>query len=125
MAEITFTGNKKLKSINKEWCAKFPYTYLRFYNADGKACTNWEVTHSSVRSKKAAAELSTNAGMKVSTFEKRYEDAYGSKVEIMYQKGGKLYRSLGDSDNETLSAYNAWVKEKGGSEIVKENPDWF
>lgn len=125
MAEITFTGNKMLKSINKEWCTKFPYLYLSFYKADGKGQNSWSVTHASIRGKKGADDLSTNAGMKVSTFEKRYEEAYGAKVEIKYIKGGKTFKTLGEHDNLILTEMNAWVKEKGGVEVKKEKPDWF
>ena len=125
MAEITFTGNKMLKSINKEWCNKFPYLYLGFYKADGKGQASWTVTHSTIRGKKGADELSTTASMKVDTFEKRYEAAYGSKVEIKYIIGGKAFRTLGEHNDLTLTAMNAWAKEKGGVEIMKEKPDWF
>jgi len=30
-----------LKSINKEWCTKFPYLYLSFYKAEGKGQDSW------------------------------------------------------------------------------------
>ncbi len=125
MSDITFTGNKMLKSINKEWCSKYPYIYLSFSNAEGKVTGKWDVTHSSMRAKKAATELSTNAGMKVATFEKRYMDAYGSKVEIKYEKNGRLYRSLGDHDDMTLNQFNDWCKEKGASDVLKTHPEWF
>lgn len=125
MAEITFTGNKMLKSINREWCAKFPYLYLFFYKPDGKGPNGWTVTHASVRGKKSADELSTNAWMKVGTFEKRYEAAYGAKVEVMYRRGGKSFRTLGEHDNLTLTEMNAWVKEKGGDVVLKAMPDLF
>ena len=55
MADIKFTGNKKLKSINSEWCNKFPYLYLRFFNEDGKSQGSWDVNHSTVRGKKDAS----------------------------------------------------------------------
>jgi hypothetical protein len=125
MADITFTGNKKLKSINKEWCSKFPYLYLGFFDADGKGGMEWTNTHASIRGKKAASELSTNAGMKVSTFEERYEAAYGCKVEIKYEKNGRLYRSLDEHNNLTLNEFNNWAKEHGASELLSEHPDWF
>lgn len=124
MAEITFTGNKQLKTIAREWSKKFPYLYLRFYNAEGKA-SEWTVTHGSIRGKKSTNELSTNAGMNVATFESRYEAAFGCKIEIMYQKGTRNYRSLGENNNQSLSEYNAWAKEKGAVEIMKAQPTWF
>jgi hypothetical protein len=125
MAEITFTGNKLLKSINKEWCTKFPYLYLSFYRADGKPQESWTVTHASIRGKKDADELSINANMKVGTFEKRYQEAFGAKIEIKYIKGGRTYKTLGEHNELTLAEMNAWVKDHGGAEVMKEKPDWF
>ena len=125
MAEIAFTGNKTLKSINREWCAKFPYTYLSFEAANGKWISEWSPTHASIRGKKEASELSTTATMLVSTFESRYEAAFGCKVEIKYSKNGRLYRSLGEHNNMTLSEFNAWAKESGGSKILETYPEWF
>jgi hypothetical protein len=125
MAEITFTGNKTLKSINKEWCAKFPYTYLGFFGTNGKAQGDWSHTHASVRAKKDASELLTTATMKVSTFESRYEAAFGSKVEVKYEKNGRLYRSLNEHNDMTLSEFNKWAKDNGASEVVSTHPEWF
>jgi hypothetical protein len=125
MADITFTGNKMLKSINKEWCTKFPYLYLSFYKADGKVQGSWTETHASIRGKKDASELSTNASMHVKTFESRYEEAYGSKVEIKFIKGEKAYHTNEEHDNLTLAELNNMAKEKGGIEVMKLHPDWF
>jgi len=125
MADITFTGNKKLKSINWEWTGKFPYLYLSFYDAKGKVHGSWTDTHASIRVSKNSKELSTNAGMKVSTFESRYEDAYGCKIEIKYIKGSRTYRTLGEHNDLTLSEMNAWAKDNGGAEIREDKPDWF
>ena len=125
MSDITFTGNKKLKSIAKEWSTKFPYLYLRFFNPDGSVVSDWGQTHASVRGKKGATDLSTNAGMKVGTFEARYLDAFGSRVEIMYEKNGRKYQSLEDANQMSLNEYNAWVKAHGGSDILKDHADWF
>jgi hypothetical protein len=125
MADIKFTGNKTLKSINKEWCAKFPNTYLSFANAEGKGVGNWGVTHASIRGKKDAGELLTTATMKVSTFESRYETAFGCKVEIKYEKNDRNYRSLNEHNDMTLNEFNKWAKENGGSAILEKHPDWF
>ena len=128
MAEIKFTGNKSLKSINREWCAKFPYLYLAFFDADGKhvnAETWGERTHASVRGKKDAAELSTTATMHVGTFEQRYEEAFGCKVEIYHERGGRYYQSLKENNHLTLSEYNQQCKEKGAGEFMKVRADLF
>ena len=125
MAEIKFTGNKQLKSINREWCSKFPYLYLGFFNPDGNAVGDWSNNHSIVRAKKDASELSTTATMNVSTFEKRYKDAFGSNVEVKYVKNGRKYRSLNTHNDLTLSQFNNWAKENGCSIILETHPEWF
>ncbi len=125
MAEISFTGNKLLKSIAREWSTKYPYLWIRFYRPDGKHQGDWSVSHATIRGKKGAEELSTNGTQHVHTFETRYEAAYGCKVEIMYQKNGRNYHSLGENNGQTLIEFNEWAKAKGASEIMKAQPDWF
>jgi hypothetical protein len=126
MAELTFTGNKKLKTIAKEWCEKFPYTYLGFFDADGNSGMSWDTTtHGSIRGNKKNDDLSTNSNLKVSSFESRYEDAFGCKIEIKYEKNGKLYRTLNNHNELTLSEMNSWAKENGASNILENHTDWF
>jgi hypothetical protein len=120
MADINFTGNKTLATINKEWLAKFPFMYIRFVGHG-----DWKVTHAAVRTKKDAADLSTNAGMNVGTFEARHKEAYGADIELCYEKGGKLYKSTGEHNALTLNQFNDYAKSKGGSDIKKTHPDWF
>lgn len=126
MSDIKFTGNKLLKTIRIEFSNKFPNLWLRFYNKDGK--TVWlkdEFTHAQIRAKKAAAELSTNGSMHVGTFEKRYEDAYGVKIEVMYTKNGRNYRSLGEDDKTSLTAYNKKVADGGAQKVKEAHPEYF
>jgi hypothetical protein len=110
MAEITFTGNKKL---------------IRFYKPEGGSQGSWDVNHSVVRGKKEASELSTTGSMNVSTFENRYENAFGSKIEIMHIKNGKMFRSLEKHNGMSLTEFNNWAKDNGCVEIKKEHPEWF
>lgn len=125
MAEIKFTGNKQLKSINREWCTKFPYLYLGFFTPDGNGVADWSNNHSFVRSKRDASELATTANMNVATFEKRYFEAFGSNIEVKYVKNGRKYRSLNDHNNISLSEFNIWAKENGCSNILETHPEWF
>lgn len=124
MAEITFTGNKLLRTIQREWCAKFPYLFLAFSDASGKmihyAESKEAITHADIRGKKGADELSTNASMNVGTFESRYEAAFGCKVEIYYHKNGRSYRSLDENNAKTLNEYNEYAKGLGAVEVMKE-----
>lgn len=125
MAEITFNGQKSLKSIAKSWSQKFPHLWIRFYDSTGKHCPDWSVTHGSIRGKKDAEELSTNANLNVGTFEARYNNAFGAKVEIMYTKNNRSYHSLEKANAMTLSEYNAYAKTLGADEILKTHPEWF
>ena len=125
MAEITFTGNKKLKSIAHEFSKKFPYLFLRFWNNEGAHVHDWELTHSSIRGKKAAEDLSTNASMLVSTFESRYESNFGCKIEIMYLKNGRRYRSLDGNNKQTLNEFKEWAKAKGADNIIEKHSSFF
>ncbi|MFN5208958.1 MAG: hypothetical protein ACK5D8_05645, partial [Bacteroidota bacterium] len=106
--------------INREWCTKFPFLYLSFVGS-----TKWDVTHASIRAKKDSNGLKTTASMNVSTFERRYKEAFGKEIEIKYIKNGRNYRSLGEHNNLTLSEFNSWAKENGCAEIIKTHPEWF
>ena len=125
MAEITFTGNKKLKSIAEEFSQKFPYLFLRFWDNEGGHVHDWELTHASIRGKKGAEDLSTNASMLVGTFENRYVGAFGCKVEVMYLKNERRYRSLDENNNQTLKEYNEWAKTKGADNIIEKHANFF
>jgi hypothetical protein len=124
MAEITFTGNKNLRTIQREWCSKFPYLFLAFSDATGKMVhyskSTESITHADIRGKKGADELSTNASMNVGTFESRYEAAFGCKVEIYYHKNGRSYRSLDENNSKSLKDYNEYAKSLGAVEVAKE-----
>ena len=124
MSDIKFTGNKLLKSIGNEFTDKFPHLWLRWYDQSGKSIA-WGVTHASIRAKKAAAELSTNGSMHIGTFEKRYEDAYGVKIEVMYTKNGRKYRSLDEDDKVSLTAYNKKAQGLGAQKAKEAHPESF
>lgn len=70
-------------------------------------------------------ELSTLATMKLSSYESRYEGAFCSKMEIKYEKNGRLLRSLNDHNEMTLNEFNNRRKENGASKILEKNPEWF
>ena len=118
MSDISFNGNKLLKTISKEFTSNFPYLYLRFYDENGKAQPH-DIKHSEVRVKKAAKDLSVNGNTHVGNFERNYESAYGTKVEVMYVKNDRRYRSLDEDDELSLSKYNQLVKGKGADNLNK------
>ena len=63
--------------------------------------------------------------MHVGTFEKRYEDAYGVKIEVMYTKNGRKSRSLNEDDKVSLTAYNKKVAEGGAQKAKEAHPESF
>ncbi len=124
MADLTFTGNKMLKSINKDFVEKFPYLYIRFYDKDGKQC-NGKSTHASIRLKKNAEDMSINGNLHVGTFEKRYEESFGVKCEIMHVLNGRKYRSLDEDNNVSISEYNKKVQAKGATPAIEAIADYL
>lgn len=86
----------------------------------------WNKTHASIRAAgKSGGELKASPNMKVGNFEKRYEETFGVKVEVKYNKNGRTYKTGDNHDAMTLNQLNNWGKENGCSEIVPTNPDWF
>lgn len=126
MADINFSGNKQLKSINKEFCAQFPYIFLSFSNEKGTTVWPWDKTHASIRAGgKTGGELKASPNMKVGNFEKRYEDTFGVKIEVKYNKNGRSYKTNATHDEMTLNQMNIWAEDNGCAEIIPSNPDWF
>lgn len=80
MAEITFTGNKKVKSLQKEFKDAFGAT-LRVYN--GKRFADPEATLASLRAEgKKGGDLKVAGNMQVGNFEKKVEELYGINVQV-------------------------------------------
>ncbi len=125
MDTLKFSAEKTLSCINQKWCTLFPYTYLSFSDSSGKNGISWDKMHGSIRKKGDSDELPVVQSMKVSTFEDLYEATFDVKVEIKYQKNGKLYRSTDKHIQKTLNEFNFWAKENGASKIFEKNPNWF
>ncbi|MGY6562886.1 MAG: hypothetical protein ACXITV_12360 [Luteibaculaceae bacterium] len=123
MSDIKFTGNRLIKSIAKDFSTKFPYLYLRFFDAKGKQ-SSWDVTHASIRAKKSAEELATTGIMHVETFKRRYKEAFGVETEIMHVKGGRKYKPSGEDNKLTLNEYNKKVQAAGASNVFEVLPNF-
>lgn len=80
MADISFTGNKKVKSIQKEFKEAYGAT-LRVYN--GARFADPDATLASLRAEgKKGGEIKINGNKKVGNFEKEVLDEYGIKIQI-------------------------------------------
>lgn len=80
MADISFTGNKKVKSIKKEFKEAYGAT-LRIYN--GARFADPDATLASLRAEgKKGGEVKINGNKKVGKFEKEVLDEFGIKVQV-------------------------------------------
>lgn len=80
MAEITFTGNKEVKSLQKEFKDAFGAT-LRVYN--GKRFADPEATLASLRAEgKKGGDLKVAGNMLVGNFEKKVDELYGITIQV-------------------------------------------
>lgn len=80
MADITFSGNKKVKSLVKDFKEAYGAT-LRVYS--GKRFADPEATLASLRAEgKKGGEVKVNGNMLVGNFEKKIMDEFGITVQV-------------------------------------------
>ena len=126
MADINVSGRIKISTFQKDFIKKFPYLVPTLRTADGRGIDN-SLTIAGARAKAVGgdykpsgeAELSINGSLLVSTFEKRFKDAFGIDCEICYKTaGGSIMRTNAANDKLTLIAANAAMKEAGHQAIT-------
>ena len=119
--EITVNGNKIVKTLQKEFSKKFEYLTLCFIvDADKDKCVNVRVINtdkrlSEVRKKVSNKELSIHGRSMVKTVENFFWEELGiaCQIGICNYLGHAHYFRLGDFNNMSLTAANAWAKEAG------------
>lgn len=126
MADINISGRIKISTFQKDFIKKFPYLVPTLRTADGRGIDN-SLTIAGARAKAVGgdykpsgeAELSINGSLLVSSFEKRFKDAFGIDCEICYKTaGGSMMRTNAANDKLTLIAANAAMKEAGHQVIT-------
>ena len=130
MSEIRVTGNKKLKTLSREFQENFPYLFLVFLDdtQQNKAeevggpitILPYDKTLAQVRKVKPkdSKEISIHGRTKVSTLEKRFKEEYGINIQVSYADEKNAYYTTGELDEMTLSQLNRYLKENG----YKKNP---
>jgi hypothetical protein len=125
MADLTISGNKKLKTISSEFQDKFPYLFLVFLNDEeqkkaaksgGKVTViSFEKTLASVRTvtPEKLTDISVHGRTKVSTLERVFREEYGLNLQIAYAKNKSAYYTSGKLDDKTLTQLNNYLKENG------------
>jgi hypothetical protein len=126
MADITITGKKQIKTINKEFQEKFPYLMLTLLTPE-----EWEKARSAGGSRKAlpgnmtlaaartvtpksTSEISIHGRTKVKNLEDNFVKEYGLHIQIGFgDKEGKLFYTGDESDDMSLTQLNKSMEEKG------------
>ena len=123
--EITVNGNKIVKTLQKEFSKKFEYLTLCFIvDADKDKCVNVRGINtdkrlSEVRKKVSNKELSIHGRSMVKTVENFFWEELGiaCQIGICNYLGHAHYFRLGDFNNMSLTAANAWAKEAGCKKV--------
>jgi len=127
MADITVNGNKKLKTLQKEFSKKFPYLFLGFIvtedlgkNVNVRSLDNSK-TISEVRTKQSNEPISLHGRTMIKNMESKFMGELGIAVQIAVKDylGHSLYFPIGDFFNGlSLTKANEWAMENGTSKIA-------
>ena len=125
MAEIKFTGSKKLGTVSGEFWKSFPHLRLRFYPAEYKVSfdngtaspfNNEEFLSKKVievRQKKGP-DLIIHGNLKVKSLEKMFWDDHGilASVEFILADGTWCFTNA-EADEYTLTEWNRIGESRG------------
>ena len=125
-AEIKITGKKVLRTIRKEFQARFPYLGLSFQTPD-----QWNKAHEkggavtvlddgkklaevrTVPPPKDEKEISIHGRTQVKNLADNFLKTYGLYVQVTYQKGDTVYYADKDMNAMGLTQLNKKMKEEG------------
>jgi len=125
MAEITFTGSKKLGTVAGEFWNSFPYLRLRFYPSEKKEAfdkgTAIPYHHEDFLNKKVievrqkiGPDLKIRGNLKVKSLERIFWDDHGVLASVEYIKpDGKWYFTSKIYDDLTLTELNNKGQDEG------------
>ena len=122
--EISVTGNKKIGTLQKEFNKKFPYLTLYICYSYGRDCVakgeilkgriEEDKTLASVRRADTGGDISISGNKKIKTLEKEFDTVFGLYCQIVYTTAdGSRYYTSGNTDEKTLSAFNAECEANG------------
>jgi hypothetical protein len=124
--DIKITGKKIIKTINKEFQAKYPYLLFGLLTPE-----EWEKSRkeggkrnvlpgnaklSDVRTKtpKRSSEFSIHGRTKIKNLENNFVKTYGLHVQIGFgDKQGNFYYSGGEDDELSLTQLNKKIERQG------------
>lgn len=121
--DLSITGQKKVKTVMKEFNEKFPYLSIKFYPIEmkkniqeGKPITQVDADKSiaEVRTKKSSGDISINGRKLVGNIENEFEDQFGLLAQVcITSQDGKTYYTGKEYDSLSLSSLNKKMEELG------------
>ncbi len=117
--EIIIDQTKKLSDIQTEFCKRFPYLKIEFYNhthavGEGSRKENTIDAHLSIEEvqiKKALGVLKINGLMTVAELEGGFANTFGLSVQV-FRKSGSIWLQTTVTDHWTLAEQNQKAMEK-------------
>ena len=117
--EIIIDQTKKLSVIQTEFCKRFPYLKIEFYNhthavGEGSRKENTIDAHLSIEEvqiKKAVGVLKINGLMTVAELEGGFANTFGLSVQV-FRKSGSIWLQTTVTDHWTLAEQNQKAMEK-------------
>ena len=117
--EISVTGNKKLKTLYKEFNKNFPYICLRVFPLSEKV-KSYQVPHdpekkiSEVRTKTNPGDISIHGRTHAGNLEENFEKIFGLYAQVGYKDpNGKNYYTSVASDKRSLSQLSKNGEKEG------------
>ena len=120
MAEgISVTGNKKLKTLQKEFNKKFPYLRLSVYPLSEKKKStkgghNPEKKISEIRTKTSPGDISIHGRTHAGNLEENFEKIFGLYAQVCWtESDGSRYYTTGAKDKMSLSQLSKLGEKEG------------
>lgn len=124
--EMLVDGRKRIKTIQDEFSARFPFLGLHFFSVEefekAKAGGtirpyDGELTLASVRKSGGSGngDFKLSGRMHVRTLEESFRKSFGLLVQVCVQKGGKGFYTSGEQDEQSLLRLNEHVQGDGYS----------
>ena len=117
--EISVTGNKKLKTLYKEFNKNFPYISLCVYPLSKKVKSTHhphdpEKRISEVRTKTSPGDISIHGRTHAGNLEEQFETVFGLYSQVCYKESdGGYYYTTGAKDKMSLSQLSKHGEKEG------------
>ncbi len=115
---MVINSNKRLREIQQEFAAAFPYLRIQFYASPHSVGEGSSIKEQisdehplhEVQRKVGKGNFTIDANMTVGDFEKRFSEQFGISVQV-FRKSGSMWMQTTSTDGWTLAEQN----RKGGS----------